>query len=115
MMKKLYGEVNALARKEFERAALDYGAMNNSSHESYAVLKEEADEAHDETINVSILVDRYWESVKTNDTEKQAEYLKEVYMHSLLAACEYIQTAAMAHKAILTIDNTRSKNVLGEN
>ena len=115
MMKKLYGEVELLAFKEYERASLDYGAKNNSSHESYAVLREEMDEANDETINTLLWMDKYWKSVKANDTEKQADHLRYVYMHSLLAACEFIQTAAMAHKALATMGYKVSKNAQGEN
>lgn len=114
-MVKLYEAVKTLAEVEYARASVKFGATNNSSHESFAVLKEELDEAREENINVQILVDRYWSAVKENDMKKQADNLKDVYVHSLLAACEFIQTAAMAHKALKTIANNGSKNEQGEN
>lgn len=114
MMKKLYGEVENLAKKEYELASQNFGATNNSSHESYAVLKEEMDEARDEDIQTGLWTERYWKAVKENDLEKQAECLKEVQLHALLAACEFIQTAAMAHKAMETINHTGSKTQQGE-
>lgn len=114
-MVKLYEAVKTLVEVEYARASLNYGATNNSAHESYAVLKEEFDEARDEDVNTALSLDRYWKAVKENDEEKQAVYLKEVYTHSILAACEFIQTAAMAHKALATITTKGSKNEQGEN
>ena len=108
-MKKLYSKVIDLAKMEYELASQKHGVTNNSSHESYAVLKEEQEEARDECIQTELWVERYWSAVKGNDTEKQMETLKEVYLHSILAACEFIQTAAMANKAIVTMLTTGSK------
>lgn len=115
MMKKLYGEVENLAESEYDLASQQYGATNNSSHESYAVLREEADEATDEGIKTELWLNRYWTAVKENDLDKQKAFLKEVHLHALFAACEYIQTAAMAHKALETINHTGSKKSQGEN
>ena len=114
MMKKLYDEIITLVKNEYGRAAQCYGATNHSSHESYAVLKEEMEEARAECISTELHVDKYWTAVKGDDYEKQRGHLREVYIHSLLAACEFVQTAAMAHKALATMENTGTKTQQGE-
>ena len=103
MMTRLYNEVIELAKTEYERASKNWGPTNHSAHESYAVLKEEMDEARMECIQTELWTDKYWTEVKNNNGVKQEEYIKEVYLHSLLAACEFIQTAAMAQKALATM------------
>lgn len=114
MMKILCDDVINLVKKEYGLASENYGAVNNSSHESYAVLLEELEEARDECIQTQLWVDRFWTSVKGNDIAKQTENLREVYIHSLLAACEFIQTSAMALKALETIKHNASKTEQGE-
>ena len=114
MMTKLYNEVINLARTEYDRASEKWGPTNHSAHESFAVLREELDEARAECINTELWADRYWTAVKENCNTKQEENLKEVMIHSLLAACEFIQTAAMANKALETMRTTGSKTSQGE-
>ena len=114
MMKKLFTEVVNLENKEYELASKSHGATNNSSHESFAVLQEELDEARSECINTELYAQRYWEAVKSNDLEKQRKCLKKIQLTAELAACEFIQTAAMAHKALVTLDTKGSKTQQGD-
>ena len=103
MMKELLGEVSELALREYARATKQHGPVNHSGHESYSILKEECEEAHDECIQTELYLDRYWKSIKQDDYQYQIENLKAIQHKSLLAACEFIQTAAMATKALETI------------
>ena len=103
MMDELINEVKTLVTKEYERATQIHGPVNHSSHESYAVLKEELEEAKDEFINSEIYLDRYWKGVKTDDYASQVENIGLIFNKAILAACECIQTAAMAYKSLETI------------
>lgn len=103
-MKRLIEQVQQLIQDEGERAAREHGSVHNSSHESYAVLREEVDEARAECINTELFTDKYWDAVKRDDTDQQRLFLEGVQQKAMLAACEFIQTAAMALKALKTIN-----------
>ena len=107
MMNKLIEEVSELTQREYERAAQSHGPINHSTHESYAVLKEECEEARDETLLTELYLDKYWKSVRQDDYREQVENLEVLFNKALLAACEYIQTAAMALKGLETIRQTQ--------
>ena len=84
--------------------------MNNSDHESYAILREEADEAIDALEEVDDLTDGFFELVKKNEEDKTKIGLLNVIKHRAEeAAAESIQAAAMARKAIETIQRRASK------
>lgn len=102
-MDELISEVKQLVLKEYDRATKMHGPVNHSSHESYAVLKEEMEEAREELIHSEMHLDRYWKSVKGDDYASQVENIASVWNKAILAACECIQTAAMACKALETI------------
>ena len=111
-MENLIKQVEFLAAEEYGHASQLYGPQCSSAHEGYAVLKEECDEAHDEVIALDLFTDRFWKSVKTNDTDSQLENLEAIYKKSILAACEYIQTAAMALKTARTVAPTKPLKTL---
>ena len=125
-MDELITEVKTLVAKEYERATQIHGPANHSSHESYAVLKEELEEAKDEFILSEMYLDRYWRGVKTDDYASQMENIGCIVNKAILAACECIQTAAMAYKGLETIKRNeklateiqqaikRSKEIKGE-
>ncbi|HPU18545.1 MAG TPA: hypothetical protein PLZ27_07720 [Bacillota bacterium] len=103
-MESLIEQVKNTVNSELERSAEQYGRYNNSDHESYAVILEELDKAK---ANIELLerhFKEFWESVKSNalDSEKQ-ELLWIIYGDALLAACEFVQVAAMVIKAEHTI------------
>ncbi len=102
-MKELVEAVESLTKEELVRASQEHGCVNHSSHESYSILREEVDEAHDESVGVEVFTDRYWKSVKADDEPEQEANLLAVYQKATLAASEYIQTAAMAIKALRTL------------
>ena len=81
-------EVIRLADVELESALEKFG-LNNSNHESFAVLREEIDEV--------------WDLTKQN---AQPETLREVYTNiyntAINLAVEAAQCAAMARKGILS-------------
>lgn len=102
MMTKLIEEVRQCIEREYERASSEHGPLNNSDHESYAVLLEEVDEASQEVGSVESSMYALWESVKRGTSTDMCVHLVQIQQSALLAACEYIQVAAMAHKARMT-------------
>lgn len=110
MMDKLIVEVQELVEKEYGRASAKFGCTNNSDHESYAVLLEEREEAHAECEGVDGALNYLWDLIKRNaPDEKKFEICKNLENRALLAACEFIQVAAMAKKAAMTVGD---RNVL---
>jgi len=103
-MKRLLESVQTLKTEEYGRAVEKFGPVNASAHESYGVLKEEVEEAQDELNLVNRYLNTYWEGVK-KDLPYSMQYnaLIDIERCASCLACEAIQVAAMAHKAILTL------------
>ena len=94
----LYGLID----KELEAANQKF-PLFNSTHEAFAVILEEAEEAKEEAGNLDILMNNFWIGVKENhDPEVLHEELTGIYKTALDLAVEAIQTAAMARKGIIS-------------
>lgn len=109
MMNELIGSVTALVGEEYRRAAAEWGPAANSPHEGYALLKEEAEEAEEQVSIVSQKMITLWWAVKANTTDSQIGYINEVRTAAILGACELIQVAAMADKALKTYSGEERK------
>ena len=114
----LYGLID----KELEAANQKF-PLFNSTHEAFAVILEEAEEAKEEAGNLDILMNNFWIGVKENrDPEVLHEELTGIYKTALdLAveatgiyktaldlAVEAIQTADMARKGIISSIDLRA-------
>ena len=99
-MEELMKAVSALVGEEYQRAAAEHGGAANTPHEGYALIKEEEEEAGDQMSTVSQKVTALWWSVKGDNLGAQGEYLDEIRTAAILGACELIQVAAMADKAV---------------
>ena len=109
-MEELIKQVINLECEEYGRASVKFGAVNNSDHESFAVLREEVDEAADCLDDVDDLTDAFFEMVKKNEEDEMKLDILNVIKHRAEeAAAESIQVAAMARKAIETIQRRASK------
>lgn len=109
-MEELIKSVVCAECEEYGRASVKFGAVNNSDHESYAVLREEADEASDAMEDVDALTNVFFEMVKNNEEDKtKIGLLNVIKNRAEEAAAESIQAAAMARKAIETIQRRTSK------
>ena len=104
-MRELMASVLAAQSEEYSRAKDKFGPTHSSDHESYAVLKEEIEEASEELTFILRSLDRFWKHVRDNETAhcKKRE-LADLKRQATLLACEAIQVAAMAHKSILTLE-----------
>jgi hypothetical protein len=72
--------------------------MFSSSHEAWAVLKEEVEEFADECYGIFNPISDLWRFVKTNDVNSQKDVLLLIKNHALRASEELIQVMAMIHK-----------------
>ena len=93
----LYGLID----KELEAANQKF-PLFNSTHEAFAVILEEAEEAKEEAGNLDILMK------ENHDPEALHEELTGIYKTALDLAVEAIQTAAMARKGIISSIDLRA-------
>ena len=79
-------------------------------------MKEEFEEAEDEIGRLEDMLNNFWACVNDNDRPDQKLYLcKRIKNIAILAACECIQVAAMAHKAAITVcDGPAYNELIGE-
>jgi hypothetical protein len=99
-MELLFKAVQAEIDRELQRAEVKFGPKNNSPHESYAVIKVELEEAMDDAVEAAAHLEEYWDAVKADDRDEQNNILFDLKRIATLAACEMIQVAAMAQKAL---------------
>ena len=116
MMDKLIEEVQECVEREYGRAGAKFGLTNHSDHESYAIMLEEFQEALEEVGDVNRQLSIFWGDTKCNAfNDKKLDICKKIENSALLAACEFIQVAAMAKKAAITLCNrAAAKEFKGE-
>lgn len=108
-MELLIKQLDTLIDEEYDRAELKFGAVNNSDHESYAILLEEVEEAEYEVRALRSYLQSFWLRVKAKEidsTESRKDKERSLVMlqqTATFAAAEYIQVAAMCVKARRTI------------
>ena len=101
--------MDAIKQKIYELTEMELKAANEkfplfaSSHEAYAVIFEEFDEAREELEMVEYSLDKFWTEVKENESQEvKNKRLTRIYENAVKLAVEAIQTAAMARKGILS-------------
>lgn len=101
--------MDAIKQKIYELTETELKAVNEkfplfaSSHEAYAVIFEEFDEAREELEMVEYSLDKFWTEVKENESQEvKNKRLTRIYENAVKLAVEAIQTAAMARKGILS-------------
>lgn len=113
-MEQLLFEVKELIDKELKRAEDKFGAVNNSDHESYAVLLEEWEEFVQTLNGIEANLNRFWEAVKTNCSfDTKTKYLLEMKKFVESSLGELIQVAAMVKKAKNTISYNKEVSERG--
>lgn len=97
-MDKLLAEVKAAVQAEYARAAEVNGATFHDTHQAYAVILEEVEEAEHEIQMGMERLSRYWQTIKANgESNRELPYIQQ---RAERAAAEWIQVAAMCHKAL---------------
>lgn len=110
MMDELILGVRSMVGDEYGRAAAEHGAAAHSPHEGYALIKEEVEEAEADMEALTQRLDHFWNCVKGDDTRWYPHYLKQIRMTAVLGACELIQVAAMAEKALKGYENMKEEH-----
>jgi hypothetical protein len=87
--------VNKLIDDELRRATEKNGKFN-STHEGYAILLEELEEAKNEMDDLEKGIKQHWENVKNDDIDMS--YLKYMEISAINLIMETIQVAAMIKK-----------------
>lgn len=109
-MEELKKAITQLVDEEYNRAAAKFGKKHNSAHEAYAVIKEELEEAEDEYSSADMALGDFWKCTKRDnicETKQLARFIEE---RAINAACEFVQVAAMAQKALIGYENEGAEN-----
>ncbi len=92
-------DVINLVYKELESANEKFPPFN-SSHEGYAVIKEEIEEAEEQLIYTKEKLNVLWSNIKRNNIEFSLAHVYNLEELAINMAVEAIQVAAMAQKYI---------------
>lgn len=97
-MKRLLAEMRKTVENELLRAQTGYGHTFHSPHEGYGVLTEELFEARQEVERLTNTAQALLYDLHANDKQSMSNCLDVIEEYATLAACEYVQVAAVARK-----------------
>lgn len=95
--KNLMQNIEKLIGSELENARSRFDNMS-SSHEGYAVILEEFEEAQEEMYNFQLTLQSLWKAVKSNDECSKSENIKLMEDVSKNIIKESIQLGAMCRR-----------------
>jgi len=100
----MLAEIREVIGWEYSRAVATYGAMNNSDHESYAVILEELQEAKEQYDALEDSFAYFWKLTKTNaEPQFKLSTLNVMREAAEWLAAEAVQVAAMIYKSQITL------------
>ena len=97
-MKRLLAEMRKTVENELLRAQTGYGHRYHSPHEGYGVLTEEMFEARQEVERLNNTAQVLLYDLHANNSQSMIDCLDVIEEYATLAACEYVQVAAVARK-----------------
>lgn len=103
MMKKLLQLMRYAVAAELTEAGKNHGRVFASMHEGYGVMVEEVNEAWAEQQVVCSATEPMLYTLRVDDPAMTLDYLDHIEEHATLAACEWVQVAAMARKCKRTM------------
>ena len=112
-MEELLKQIKSITNDELTRANSHF-PLFPSAHEAYAVIKEEAEEVEDDRNRAGNVLCDFWNYVKRNEIKMQRRSLLELYERTAHQAAESVQVAAMALKAIQSLDAIENKKTCAE-
>ena len=107
MMTKLIGQVLLLTGLELVEARKNNDYVFHSPHEGHGVITEELDEALEEVEQVVNTYSSLLPSIRNDDDIQLIADLVDLEERARLAACEFIQVAAMARKMCESLEAGR--------
>lgn len=96
-MNAVQKDVEQLVSKELISANRRF-PLFRSSHEGYAIVKEEVEEAQSEMRDVETLLNVLWQNCKKNNPRYAIANVEHLKAAAIRLACEAIQIAAMCEK-----------------
>lgn len=102
-MEKLRREIRESTNREYVRACNEWGDTFASAHEGYGVIAEELQEATDEETRVMTSMAELLSAIRTGGPEEIENVCERINRTARLAACEFVQVAAMARKLVHTL------------
>lgn len=90
--------VKYLVQNELDMACEENGDSFSSDHEAFSVILEEVAETKEEFAYIVDCLQGLWRSVRQDNANENV--LKDIERHARRLACEAIQVAAMAKKAM---------------
>lgn len=102
-MEELLDEVERTMKNELARANKK-NPLFNSLHQAYGVLAEEIDEARESFKYTEEAFDKFFMCMRKDHYRSAREYLEDIRAGAIDCAAEAVQVAAMAQKAIDSIN-----------
>lgn len=100
-MEQLYKSIENIVSEEYQRASEKYGEKHHSQHEAYAVIRKEFQEAVEELNATGDCIESdFWNNVRSDLVAENQHVARDIYHCAIMTACEAVQIAAMAHKAL---------------
>ncbi len=111
---QIQAEIAHLADMELARS-YDLGHRQfNSTHEGYAVMKEEIEETQDEAKKLVSQSEILWSAIKQDKHDFAECTARDIYQTALAVAYEAIQAAAMARKYLVSLgEGVTWEDILG--
>ena len=97
-MKRLLMDMRKTVENELLRAQTGFGTHYHSPHEGYGVLTEEMFEANQEVSRLTKASQVLLFDLHENNNQGMTDCLDTIEEYATLAACEYVQVAAVARK-----------------
>lgn len=104
MIDHVMTDIVAAMHAELARAQEDHGKHYASMHEAYGVLSEELYEAGIEFREANAYEGMLLSAIHKGNNKLLREELNIIHHRALQAACELVQVAAVAQKAISTVN-----------
>lgn len=90
--------INSAVATELQKACETFGACYNSSHEGWAVLKEEIDETSENLEEIQKHLEQMWDCVRVDDADGIKTESRLIGLYAIYLAQEACQVAAVAKK-----------------
>lgn len=99
-MNAIKQDVKALVQKELESANKKFPKTFRSRHEAYGVMLEEFEEAQNDLECCMKDLEMFKRSMKHDGIQYEEHFIKCMKEYAINLACEAVQLAAMAQKAL---------------
>jgi hypothetical protein len=97
-LEELKKSIEELVKAELVRASKAHGDKFNSTHEGYAVILEELQEAEQELEALKVHLNQVWKNIRTDNEGGSLERMQLMRKRAILLVCEAVQVVAMNTK-----------------